>query len=324
MKYVKTINLDLDRVFFHFTRIDNRNSIEKNGLVAVAGGENKAGNDSKNPTIYFSYGADGLLKAIDVWIKWEYNKLRWERDFKYSPAQRINEEIMYEAYQKIYEDFKNRNYYSLDLIEGEDAKTSDFSFNGIDKKKEYEYNRFLYRMELYKKGELNFKPQYPNKDMEWMYGSYSDFKNGNIRQETWNMNTHIGNRVISSDRICIVEGENGRTDGLSIAIEIYNKYREKLSNIDLSRLDEFIKYAKERYQKDEDFVIGGSDFGRRCVESSEERKFQLINKISTQTLGQQVLNEMLDVELIDETEKTQNLHQHQLEQKLQDEQVLDL
>ena len=52
--------------FFHFSRIDNRESIEKNGLQAVAGGENEAGNDKKNPTTYFSYGIDGILKAIDI------------------------------------------------------------------------------------------------------------------------------------------------------------------------------------------------------------------------------------------------------------------
>ena len=317
MKYVKTTDLDLDRTFFHFTRIDNRNSIEQNGLVAVAGGENRAQGDSKKPTIYFSYGVDGLLKAIDVWIKWEYNKLRWQRGFRYSPVEKINDEIMHEVYQKIYEDFKNRNYYSLDLIEGDDPKTSDFSFTEIDKKKEHEYSKYLHRMELYIKGEIDWKPHYPNKDMAWMYGSYSNFENGNIRQDNWNMNTHIGKRTISSDRIRIIEGENGRTDGLSIALEIYIKYRKQFPNIDLSRLDAFIEYAKERYQSDKDYISNRSDIGRRCVNPLEEKKYQEINQISTQTLGKQVILEMSDVLLSDETEQTQNFQQHQLEEKLQ-------
>ena len=68
---------------------------------------------------------------------------------------------------------KNWNYYKLDLVEGKDPETSDFSFDEIDKKKEDEYNRFLEKMEKFEKREINWKPYYPNKDMEWMYGSYS-------------------------------------------------------------------------------------------------------------------------------------------------------
>ena len=187
MKYVKTTDLDLDTTFFHFSRIDNRNSIEQNGLVSVAGGENKAGDDNNNPTIYFSYGADGVLKAIDVWIKWEYNRLRLQKNFRPYPPKEINEEIMQEVYEKLYNDFKNRNYYSLNLIEGNDPNTSDFSFSGIDRKKQLDYNTYLEDMELYKQGRIHWLPHYPNKVMGWMYGSYSNFENGNVMQETWNM-----------------------------------------------------------------------------------------------------------------------------------------
>lgn len=145
---------------------------------------------------------------------------------------------MKEIYQKIYDDFKQRNYYKLDLIEGENPETSDFSFNGIDKKKEAEYNRFLKKMTEFERGELQWKPLYPNKDMKWMYGSYSDFNNGNIKQDNWNMNTHIGKKTIPIERIKIIEGENGRTDALSIVFEVYDKFREELRDIDLSRLDD--------------------------------------------------------------------------------------
>lgn len=79
MEYIKSIELDYKNTFFHFTRIDNRESIEENGLQSIAGGENNAEGDSQNPTTYFAYRADGLLKAVDVWIKWEYNLLRREK-----------------------------------------------------------------------------------------------------------------------------------------------------------------------------------------------------------------------------------------------------
>lgn len=315
MKYVKTTDLDLDTTFFHFSRIDNRNSIEQNGLVSVAGGENKAGDDNNNPTIYFSYGADGVLKAIDVWIKWEYNRLRLQKNFRPYPPKEINEEIMQEVYEKLYNDFKNRNYYSLNLIEGDDPNTSDFSFSGIDRKKQLDYNTYLEDMELYKQGRIHWLPHYPNKVMGWMYGSYSNFENGNVMQETWNMNTHIGNKIIPSSRIQIIEGETGRTDGLSIALEIYKKYRSKLYNIDLSRLDVFISYALEKYQTDKDFSEDGTDIGRRPVNLEEEKKYQRINQISTQSLGKQVASEMFDTRLIDETEKAEKAHIQQLDKR---------
>lgn len=315
MEYIKTTQLDFNNTFFHFTRIDNRDSIEQNGLQSVAGGENKAGGDSQNPTTYFSYRADGLLKAIDVWIKWEYNKLRWNKNFKYSPTEQISEDIMKETYEKIYSDFKNRNYYKLDLIEGDNPETSDFSFDGIDKKKEDEYNKFLHKMAEFKRGNIPWVPQYPNKDMKWMYGSYSDFNNGYIKQDNWNMNTHIGNKIIPTDRIKIIEGENGRTDALSVAIEIYNKCREQLIDIDLSVLDDFIEYAKERYRDDKDFSENTSDIGRRAVNPFEEQKYKQINGISTQTLGQQVIEELSDTILLNETERIIANQERQIEHK---------
>ena len=82
MEYVKSTSIDFNNTFFHFTRIDNRDSIEQNGLQSVAGGENNAAGDRYNPTIYFSHNADGILKAIDVWIKWEYNNLRVRNGIK--------------------------------------------------------------------------------------------------------------------------------------------------------------------------------------------------------------------------------------------------
>ena len=134
-------------------------------------------------------------------------------------------------------------------------------------------------------------------------------------QETWNMNTHVGNKIIPSSRIQIIEGETGRTDGLSIALEIYKKYRNKLSNIDLSRLDVFISYALEKYKTDKDFSEDGTDIGRRPVNLEEEKKYQRINQISIQSLGKQVASEMFDTRLIDGTEKAEKAHIQQLDKR---------
>ena len=42
MEYIKSKDLDYFNSFYHFSRIDSRESIEQNGLQAVAGGENEA------------------------------------------------------------------------------------------------------------------------------------------------------------------------------------------------------------------------------------------------------------------------------------------
>lgn len=284
MRYIKSKELDYEHTLFHFTRINNRESIEKNGLQAVAGGENNVGNDKKNPTIYFSYGVCGMLKAIDVWIKWEYNRLDQQTQIEYIPPYiYIDKDLMEKTYDKIYKDFKERMYFRLDLKEGDNPRESDFSFEGIDHKKLDSYKDYKRKVQKYENGEQRYKPEYPNKVMQWMYGSYSDFSS--IKQEDWNMNTHIGERTIPLDKIEIIESNDGRTDALSFAIETYNYYRKKFQDIDLSRLDDFMEYAKEKYKNDMDYADGSPDLGRRAISKEEEQKYQKINHIKTHAGG---------------------------------------
>lgn len=278
MNYIKIKELDYEHTFFHFTRIANKESIQENGLLAVAGGENEAGNDSQNPTIYFSYGVDGMLKAIDVWIKWEYNKMLYRSDKPYiSPIESIDEEIMKKTYEKVYNDFKKRMYLQLKLKEGKNPITSDFSFDSIDKKKLDEYQKYQERLKDFYTGKQKWKPSYPNKVMQWMYGSYSDFTS--LQQENWNMNTHIGERKIPIDRIRIIENDDGRTDALSLAIKMYDLYRECIPSTDLSRLDSFMEFAKEKYKDDKDYEDGMPDIGRQETSKAESEKYKRINHI---------------------------------------------
>lgn len=284
MNYIKSNELDYEHTFFHFSRIDSRESIEKNGLQAVAGGENEAGNDKENSTIYFSYGIDGMLKAIDVWIKWEYNRLAKKSQSEYIPPYKsIDKKLMDKTYEKIYKDFKERMYFKVDLKEGENPKTSDFSFDEIDQKKIDDYERYKREIQKYETGQQKWKPVYPHKVMQWMYGSYSDFTS--FKQDNWNMNTHIGERTISSDRLKIIETSHGRTDALSFAIEAYNNYRNKMRDVDLSRLDDFMKYAQELYKNDKDYEENAPDLGRRAISKAEEQKYQKTNHIKTHAGG---------------------------------------
>ena len=59
----------------------------------------------------------------------------------------------------------------------------------------------------------------------------------------------------------------------------------------------------------------GTDIGRRPVNIEEEKKYQRINQISTQSLGKQVASEMFDIQLTDETEKDKKTHMQQLDEK---------
>ncbi len=259
MKYVKIINLDKNNTFFHFSRIANRNSIERDGLQAVAGGENEEVNDKNNPTIYFSKGIEGFLKTVDVWTRWEYFRSVKNTDKEIKRGfKRYEKDIMHTVYEKLYEDFKKRQYYNVKLVEG-----LDFKYNDIDVKKPASRD----------------ENGIPYQGAIWTYGPYSNLYDD--RQEIWNMNTVIGEKYISKDRLEIIENDNGKSDALSVILEIYEKYRSDFESIDLSVLDGFIQYALERYNKDPDYYIDMPDLGRKEPSIKEEQKYRKINKIKT-------------------------------------------
>lgn len=79
--------------------------------------------------------------------------------------------------------------------------------------------------------------------VKWMYGEYSNFDS--LIMEDWNMNTHIGKKIISPDRIEMLTDSKGKDDALSVIQEMYQNY--KSSKINLKELDGFMNYVKERY-----------------------------------------------------------------------------
>ena len=279
MKFIKINDIDPIKTFFHFSRIDSRESIEKNGLQAVAGGENEAAKDRNNKTIYFSKGINGVLKLIDVWARCEYDRYAMStrntgHKINYG-YQGYDREVMRKIiFEKLYNDFKNRQYYTIDLIEGED-----FEYDDIDVKKEA----------------VRYFDEKTKAKAVWEYGPYSQWgteDNPNNLQEDWNRNTKIGNRTISSDRLKIIETQNGRSDALSVIIAVYNRYRTtilKENDYMFEILDNFIEYAKKRYREDVDYSDGAKDRGRRDIIPEEEEKYMRINgiRVKTQNLGEQ-------------------------------------
>lgn len=265
MKRIRIDELDIDNTYFHFTREKWIEDIEKNGVTAEPPErENMVARDKENPCIYFSAGSDGLLKTIDVWIRWEYNNIASEMRLP-SGHRGINEEVLQKTYEKVYEDFKKRKYLKLDLIEGDNPKTSDFSFLAPDYKKE---------MAL-KRGEFPAV-------FRWLYGEYSNFESAIM--EDWNMNTHIGKKTIEPNRIMMLTDNKGRTDALSVIQEVYQRQKSKLN---LKSLDGFMNYVIEQSRDNNEHEYYYHHTRVEDLESILRKGLEIRNGIQSQAVKDQ-------------------------------------
>lgn len=224
IKKIKLSEIPESHDFFHFTRETAIPKIAKQGLRGdLENRENAVGKDYENPSIYFSKGETGLLKTVDVWLRWEYGRIAREK--KSPDGSMITVPSVLEAtFKRVLEDFKERRYFQLDLIEGEDKENTDFSYESEDFKK---------------KGAIDNGG--PTRRTRWMLGSYTNWETPKL--EDWNMMTHVGGRGIEIDRMKMIVTEQGKSDALSVIEEIYERSRNK-ENIDLRYLDSFIKYVR--------------------------------------------------------------------------------
>lgn len=171
--------------FLHFTRKKNQEDIEKNGLDPKAKKENSVANDKETPVIYFSEGLDGMFETLNTWVRYEYyNKVQERRregiDVKFGNEE-IDPKILEEVHEKMYNDLKDRMYYSIDLEEGIDYLEDDIDDKKIDLK-----TRNI--------------PEFIIREAKWQYGDgeYSDFND--VKQERWNRNT-IKDKVIEPEKL---------------------------------------------------------------------------------------------------------------------------
>ena len=117
IKTVKFSEIDEGKKFFHFTREKYISQILKRGLRGdLSVRENAVGGDYDNPAVYFSEGEEGLLKTLDVWIRWEYNRIA-NRNHLPSGDMVITPIALQKTFERIFEDFKDRRYFQLDLVE---------------------------------------------------------------------------------------------------------------------------------------------------------------------------------------------------------------
>lgn len=248
IKKIKLSEIPEGHDFFHFTRETAIPKIAKQGLRGdLENRENAVGKDYENPSIYFSKGETGLLKTVDVWLRWEYGRI--SREKKSPDGSMVTVPSVLEAtFKRVLEAFKERRYFQLDLIEGEDKENTDFSYDSEDFKK---------------KGAIDNGG--PTRGTRWMLGSYTNWETPKL--EDWNMMTHVGGRGIGIDRMKMIVTEQGKSDALSVIEEVYEKSRKK-ENVDLRYLDSFIKYVKVLTRQQEENLT--QNIGKSIVSELSE------------------------------------------------------
>ena len=271
---------ELIKVFLHFTRKNNQEDIEKRGLDPQVKKENAVANDKEVPVVYFSEGIDGMFETLNTWVRFEYymkvqEKRREGIDVKLGNEE-IDSDILKEVHEKMYEDLKDRIYYSVDLEEG-----IDYEKDGIDDKK----------VDLKTRLENNDIPEHIVEDVKWQYGD-GDYGNFNdIKQEKWNRNT-IRGKVIEPEKLTQIVSENGSLSALDIMLEKYENYdKTKLEN--LKELEKLVEYCKERKKEEQELELDEQIF-------EENEKKESI----TQKLLNQVYDKYTDIEQINLVEKT--------------------
>ena len=239
---------ELDNMFFHNDAKNWGADKDKSGVKAKIG-KNSEGIDEQG-AIYFSDGVEGALNTWDVWLKWrlgrlyspdmqgdikidskemadEYHALRdkW-REEVVSGDYKDDREKLEALFEYQEAEFTGSDYYSLDLVEGED-----FNRNTIDAKK------------ARARGD-------PYEEIKYGGGIGTDFSHD--RMEKWNMFTPLGKeKTIEPSRVKRLVLNNGANDTNSVLIALYDKYQkhcqetgEEPTQFDL--LDKYVAWSKDR------------------------------------------------------------------------------
>ena len=191
-------------------------------------------------------------------------------------SEEIDSDILKEVHEKMYDDLKDRIYYSVDLQEG-----IDYEKDGIDDKK----------VDLKTRLENNDIPERIVEDVKWQYGDgqYGNFDD--IKQEKWNRNT-IRGKVIEPQKLTQIVSENGSSSALDIILEKYES-NDKTKIENLKELEELVEYCKERKKEEQELEVDEQIF--------EEN---IKKEITTGSLLNQVYDKYTDIEQINLVEKT--------------------
>ena len=242
IKYLDIDNLTLEELsskFFHFCSNNYAKEFDTIGIKPRIG-KNSIGLDTE-PSIFFSQGVEGILEVWDVWFKWKLNRLfnpihdqsfkeedviKWYYYYKNEEFYE-NDEILAHTFETMIKEMEDSSYYLLNLIENEE-----FTYNQIDHKKASALENAKTN------GRIN--PMF-----KIMYGDYSRFDTTIV--DKWNMQTIPGKDItITPDRIQVLS-TNGKTDVVSIVLDLYKKYQNEAENkVNLPMLEKFVNYVENK------------------------------------------------------------------------------
>ncbi len=151
---------------FHFTESEKTlEKIEKDGLVAQIG-KNAKGIDERNK-IFYSEGIESLMQTIDVWVRFELEKMHFDNCDK-----EFKQKLKMDAYEET----------NIERIIGELAKLKEFKnikedIQNVQKQLKAEYDK--YELKKFPKTEKELlNKMYDNQNVEETLGKmYDDFKN---------------------------------------------------------------------------------------------------------------------------------------------------
>ena len=312
---MKKIDLEKNKVkYFHFTKKKNLESIDEKGLVPKIGDNSKSG--EATPKVFFSDGISEVAKCLDVWVRWriiQYQKTNQRQEpLDFVPFEPVidgnlsdNDKARYEkifhekmsqfskdmasgkldtadarnyAYEDMYREWKDLVYLSLDLEEGID-------FSKDDNDEAFEKNQ---TEEDIKVG-------------EYMYGSMDK----DVAMQSWNMHTK-SNQGVPRDKILGQLSVNDKTDGISIAKEIFRQASIEQESKDfetgemssgLNDLRKWLKYVEERekHQEGEQYyewnispdgksklTILGTDLDKQLVDAHLAQDYDKIKALITE------------------------------------------
>lgn len=281
----KLSDLDFENSYFHFTDEANLKSIKENGLISAIG-KHSEGID-KRASIFFTSGMIPTLQGADTWIKFIMHRMYGEKN-QFGIYNGLDENEIKSKQHEWGEKFLNREYLQ-DNYRKEKAFELLYSalkekiFLTLDLRPEIDFS--FDDVDYNKKEALDKKENgdnIPYLYMKEMYGEYSDADT--TVMDKWNMHTYFGTEI-EPERIMQVTDSHGRTDMLHILIEMYDKCKSYV-DFQVDILEDFISYARQK-------------------EISAE-------KVSTQRLGQEALEEINDTVFLDEIESVQAKQQRDI------------
>lgn len=276
-KVTQIENEDISNMLFHCS-MGNEESIEKYGLKAVIGEKSKG--YEKTEKVFFSYGYD-MLRLMNTTIRIakleieNHNEPQEERD---ENKEKDFKSMIGKAYQKTDGTLKEQTY--------------DTVYNILK-------NSHYYKLDLQgaTREEYEKMPQEEQDKIDYLSDDINETNGKKVSKS--NMHT-ISGKGVDSDKISkIFVGD--KDDSFSILQYTYKDFLEKIKEGKADYLD------NDKEENDECLKTLGDFF--EYAKKLEKNK----QKVSTQKLGKESLEELKDVQFLDKIEKEQQREEQELD-----------